>query len=225
MLISERINKIKLDIPDNVKLVAVSKTQPNSIVMEAYNSGQRIFGENKVQDLTQKYNALPKDIEWHFIGHLQKNKVKYIAPFVSLIHGVDSLKLLSVINKEGLKSGRNIPCLLQVKIAMEDSKFGMDETELGQLLLSDDFKLFDNIAVHGLMGMATYADDVSIIRGEFQKLNTIFKRIRDAYFSDDENFSELSMGMSGDYSIAIEEGATLVRIGSSIFGERNYTKQ
>lgn len=225
MLISERINSIKSDIPDSVKLVAVSKTQPNSIVMEAYNAGQRIFGENKVQDLTQKHDALPKDIEWHFIGHLQKNKVKYIAPFVSLIHGVDSLKLLSVINKEGLKSGRNIPCLLQVKIAKEDSKFGMDETELEQLLLSDDFKSFENITVRGLMGMATYADDVSIIRGEFQKLNTIFKRIRNENFSDDENFSELSMGMSGDYRIAIEEGATLVRIGSSIFGERNYSKQ
>lgn len=225
MLISERINSIKSDIPDSVKLVAVSKTQPNSIVMEAYNAGQRIFGENKVQDLTQKHDALPKDIDWHFIGHLQKNKVKYIAPFVSLIHGVDSLKLLSVINKEGLKSGRNIPCLLQVKIAKEDSKFGMDETELEQLLLSDDFKSFENITVRGLMGMATYADDVSIIRGEFQKLNTIFKRIRNENFSDDENFSELSMGMSGDYRIAIEEGATLVRIGSSIFGERNYSKQ
>lgn len=225
MLISERINSIKSDIPDSVKLVAVSKTQPNSIVMEAYNAGQRIFGENKVQDLTQKHDALPKDIEWHFIGHLQKNKVKYIAPFVSLIHGVDSLKLLSVINKEGLKSGRNIPCLLQVKIAKEDSKFGMDEMELERLLLSDDFKSFENITVRGLMGMATYADDVSIIRGEFQKLNTIFKRIRNENFSDDENFSELSMGMSGDYRIAIEEGATLVRIGSSIFGERNYSKQ
>jgi pyridoxal phosphate enzyme (YggS family) len=205
-----------------VKLVAVSKTKPAEQILEAYQSGHKIFAENKVQELVSKFEILPKDIEWHMVGHLQTNKVKYIAPFVSLIHAVDSLKLLKAIDKEALKNNRIIPCLLQVKIAREQSKFGLNNTELEHLLRSEDFKNLNNIRILGLMGMASYTNDTDIVRDEFKKLVSIFKSIRQSYFLDKSYFKELSMGMSTDYKIAVEEGSTMIRIGSLIFGERVY---
>ncbi|WP_234408796.1 YggS family pyridoxal phosphate-dependent enzyme [Marinilabilia salmonicolor] len=181
-----------------------------------------MFGENKVQELVDKQESLPKDIEWHMIGHLQRNKVKYIAPFVSLIHGVDSLRLLRAVNKEGAKSERVIPCLLQMHIASEETKFGLDEDELFQLLESEDYQKFGNVEIRGLMGMATFTDDKEKIAGEFRTLKNSFDRVKKKYFKDRKEFSFLSMGMSGDYDIAVAEGSNMVRIGSSIFGERNY---
>jgi pyridoxal phosphate enzyme (YggS family) len=222
MSVVQKIEKLKKEIPGEVKLVAISKTKPVDIILEAYNSGQRIFGENKVQELASKFEILPKDIEWHMVGHLQTNKVKYIAPFVSLIHAVDSLKLLREINKEAGKNNRTIPCLLQVKIAREESKFGLSPDELQEIFESNALVDLDQIKIYGLMGMATYTNDTEIIRAEFQKLVSIFKNIRQNYLSDKPHFKELSMGMSSDYKIAIEEGSTMIRIGSQIFGERVY---
>ncbi len=222
MSISDNIKKITSELGENTRLVAVSKTKPNEDIMEAYNAGQRLFGENKVQELVGKYETLPKDIEWHFIGHLQTNKVKYIAPFVSLIHGVDSFKLLKTINKEAKKKDRVIDCLLQFHIAQESTKFGLDEQEAETLLNDEQFKGLGNVRVVGVMGMATYTDDVDQVRNEFRSLKNIFNRLKERYFTSDDSFREISMGMSGDYKIAIEEGSTLVRIGSSIFGARNY---
>ncbi len=219
---AQKIADIKNELPEGVRLVAVSKTKPPETILEAYNAGHTVFGENKVQELESKHKNLPKDIEWHMIGHLQRNKVKFIAPFISLIHGVDSLKLLKEINKEGEKNNRCIPCLLQIRIAKEDTKFGLTQQEADALLLSDDYKILKNISINGIMGMATYTQHEEIIRSEFRKLYSIFRTIGEKYFSDSENFTEISMGMSNDYKIAIEEGATLVRIGSSIFGERIY---
>ncbi len=216
------LEEIRGRLPENVTLVAVSKTKPNEMILEAYGAGQRIFGENKVQELTDKAEALPGDIEWHMIGHLQRNKVKYIAPFVSLIHGVDSLRLLRAINKEGVKNDRVIPCLLQMHIASEETKFGLDETELNELLESPDYKSFLNVEIRGLMGMATFTNDETIVAKEFRSLKNIFDRVRNEYFKNDSSFSVLSMGMSGDYQLAIAEGSNMVRVGSSIFGERNY---
>ena len=190
--------------------------------MEAYNAGQRLFGENKAQELAAKYEALPKDIEWHFIGHLQTNKVKYIAPFVKLIHGVDSLKILKTINKEAKKRYRVIDCLLQFHIAKETTKFGLHEEEAEALLNDEEYKALENIRIAGVMGMATYTDDKDQIRGEFRSLRNIFGRLQEKYFAGSDSFKEISMGMSGDYMIAVEEGSTLVRIGSLIFGPRNY---
>lgn len=222
MDIAANIAKIKNNLPAVVKLVAVSKTKSNSDILEAYHSGHTIFGENKVQELVKKYELLPKDIEWHFIGHLQTNKVKLIAPFVHLIHGVDSFKLLKVIDSEAKKQNRQVKCLLQFFIAEEDTKFGLSLAEAREILNSPDFKLLNNICICGVMGMATFTDDKGQIRNEFKLLKTIFKTLKNEYFSDEKNFSEISMGMSDDYQIAIEEGSTLIRVGSKIFGERNY---
>ncbi len=223
MFIAENLNRIKKTLPETVRLVAVTKTQPVKIILDAYHTGHRIFGENKAQELVQKYKQLPRDIEWHMIGHLQTNKVKYIAPFVHLIHGVDSMKLLKVIDKEADKNNRTIACLLQIRIAREETKFGLTEIEANQLLADKEFSTLKNVRINGLMGMATFTDNTDIIRNEFKNLNTIFNKFRNKYFSHDPEFKELSMGMSHDYTIAIEEGATCVRIGSSIFGERNYS--
>lgn len=218
MSIAENIIKIRATLPQKVTLVAVSKTKPNEDISEAYNAGQRIFGENKVQELTDKHEILPNDIEWHMIGHLQTNKVKYIAPFVNLIHGVDSFKLLKEINKRALQNDRTIDCLLQIHIATEETKFGFSEQEVTNLLQSEEFKQLENINVIGLMGMATYTDNDKQIRKEFSGLNTLFTSLKNQH----TNLNTLSMGMSGDYQLAIECGSTMVRVGSSIFGNRNY---
>jgi pyridoxal phosphate enzyme (YggS family) len=204
-----------------IKVAAVSKTKPNQDIMEAYQAGHRLFAENKVQELTDKFESLHKDIEWHMIGHLQRNKVKYIAPFVSLIHSIDSARLLREVNKQGAKVKRKIPCLLQVHIAKEESKFGFSEEELLQLFQSAEIKEYQNVMIKGLMGMATFTEDESIIRSEFKFLKELFDKLKKI---EAENISlqELSMGMSGDYPIAIEEGSTIIRVGSAIFGERNY---
>ncbi|HCY40560.1 MAG TPA: YggS family pyridoxal phosphate-dependent enzyme [Prolixibacteraceae bacterium] len=222
MSIAENIDLIKANLPLNVSLVAVSKTKPAELLMEAYNHGQRAFGENKVQELVWKYEALPKDIEWHYIGHLQTNKVKYIAPFVHLIHGVDSFKLLKTIDSEARKAGRTIACLLQFHIAEEETKFGLSVLEAEGILSSAEYKLLENVRISGVMGMATYTDDENQVRKEFACLKTYFEKLKSDYFSDYESFNTISMGMSGDYLIAIEEGSTMVRIGSTIFGERYY---
>jgi pyridoxal phosphate enzyme (YggS family) len=219
--ISKNLKKIKEQLPEGVTLVAVSKTKPAEMILEAYNCGQRIFGENKVQELVEKEEKLPKDIEWHMIGHLQRNKVKYIAPFVSLIHGVDSLRLLQTINKEADKNERAISCLLQIHIASEETKFGLDKKELFDLLRNEDFRTFQNVRIKGLMGMATFTDDQSKVASEFRILKNLFFETKNEFFKDDEDFSVISMGMSGDYEIAVDEGSTMVRIGSSIFGERS----
>lgn len=209
--------------PRGCTLIAVSKTQPIEKVQEAYDAGQRAFGENKVQELVSKYEStLPKDIEWHLIGHLQRNKVKYIAPFVHLIHSVDSVKLLEEINKQGAKCGRVIPCLAQIFIADEETKFGFDEQEFQLLMQSDEIRGFNNIRIEGLMGMATLTDDESKIRGEFRRLKLFFEQLKSGSLPPNVGMSQLSMGMSGDYKIAVEEGSTMVRIGTAIFGERNY---
>ena len=189
---------------------------------EAYEAGQRVFGENRVQELAEKYEILPKDIEWHMIGHLQTNKVKYMAAFVSLIHGVESLKLLETIDKEGKKHDRVIPCLLQFYIASEETKFGLDMEEAKALLESNDYKQMKNVKIVGVMGMATNTDDEMQVRREFHHLKEIFDELKATYFAENPEFKELSMGMSGDYRIAVEEGSTMVRVGSSIFGARNY---
>lgn len=219
MSIQSNLNEIKASLPAHVTLVAVSKTKPVSDLMEAYNAGQRIFGENKIQEMAGKYEEMPKDIQWHMIGHVQTNKVKYMAPFVSLVHGVDSLKLLAEINKQAKKNDRVIDCLLQMHIAEEETKFGMDENELKELLASEEFKQMENIKVTGLMGMATFTEDENQIRKEFTHLKTIFDGLS-GLSTVNCKLSTLSMGMSGDYIIAIECGSTMVRIGSSIFGHR-----
>jgi pyridoxal phosphate enzyme (YggS family) len=221
MSIAENIDLIKANLSANVKLVAVSKTKPAELLMEAYQAGQHAFGENKVQEIVWKYEELPKDIEWHFIGHLQTNKVKFIAPFVHLIHGVDSVKLLKTINTEAAKIGRIIPCLLQFYIAEEESKFGFLEEEALEFLSSGELNSLKHISISGVMGMATYTDDNDQIRKEFAHLKAIFETLKSKYFADVDDFREISMGMSADYLIAIEEGSTMIRIGSTIFGERN----
>lgn len=219
MIIAENLLKIKKSLPDHVTLVAVSKTKPLPDLMEAYTVGQRIFGENKIQEMVDKWEQMPKDIAWHMIGHVQTNKVKYMAPFVSLIHGVDSLKLLEEINKQAQKNNRVIDCLLQIYIAEEESKFGLDEEELHSLLTSDSFKQMNNIRIVGLMGMATFTENTSQIKKEFIHLKTIFDRIQ-KQGTNNCQLQTISMGMSGDFQLAIECGSTMVRIGSSIFGGR-----
>jgi pyridoxal phosphate enzyme (YggS family) len=212
--------------PKGCGLIAVSKTQPVEKILEAYEAGQRAFGENKVQELVSKYDSnLPKDIEWHLIGHLQRNKVKYIAPFVGLIHSVDSIKLLEEINKQGAKCGRAIPCLAQIFIADEETKFGFDEQEFQSLVQSAQISTFQNIQIEGLMGMATLTEDQNKIRSEFRKLKSFFDRLKSLSLPPSVHMNKLSMGMSGDYKIAVEEGSTLVRIGTAIFGERNYNHE
>jgi len=216
--IKQNLVQIKSTIPEHVTLVAVSKTKPVSDLMQAYEAGQRIFGENKIQEMAEKWEEMPKDIQWHMIGHVQTNKVKFMAPFVSLIHGVDSLKLLQEINKQALKNNRIIDCLLQIHIAEEETKFGLDENELYELISSSEFKELKNIRTLGLMGMATFTEDQNQIKKEFQHLKSIFDSIKEKDVLQDA--STISMGMSGDYQLAIECGSTMVRIGSSIFGGR-----
>jgi pyridoxal phosphate enzyme (YggS family) len=224
MNISRNIALLRNEIPGQVKLIAVSKTMPPALIKEAYDAGQRVFGENKVQELTQKQLVLPKDIEWHLIGHLQTNKVKQVVPFVHLIHSVDSLKLLSEINREAGKINRIIDCLLQMHIASEETKFGLSYAEADYLLSSAEYKRQRHIRITGLMGMATFTDDAVQIKKEFVQLATYFKELKRHWFADKPSFKELSMGMSGDYRIAIEAGSSMVRIGSLIFGERNYNQ-
>ncbi|WP_411768850.1 YggS family pyridoxal phosphate-dependent enzyme [Winogradskyella sp. A3E31] len=221
MSIKENINSIKSELPEHVSLVAVSKTKSVSEIMEAYETGHRIFGENKVQEMTEKFEKMPKDIQWHMIGHVQRNKVKYMAEYVSLIHGVDSLKLLKEINKQAKRSQRTINCLLQIKIAEEESKFGLSAEDAKAILNSDSFKSFENIQICGLMGMATFTEDQAQIKREFQYLKTIFEEFK-TFELPNYDIKTLSMGMSGDYELAIYCGSTMVRIGSSIFGARNY---
>ena len=222
MGIAENLIRLHKEIPSDVKIIAVSKTMPVSAIQEAYGTGQRDFGENKVQEMADKQRLLPDDIAWHMIGHLQTNKVKQIIPFVHLIHSVDSLKLLSVINSEAAKAGRSVNCLLQIFIASEETKFGLTRDEAKTLLSSGEYRSFRNIRITGLMGMATYTEDRNRIREEFLQLATTFSELRTDFFPQDPTFRELSMGMSGDYPIAVETGSTMVRIGSLIFGERNY---
>ena len=204
----------------NVTLVAVSKTRPPERVLEVYAGGQRVFGENRPQEMLAKYDALPKDIHWHLIGHLQTNKVKMIAPFVAMIHSVDSLRLLSEINKQAEKHNRVIDCLLQFHIAEEETKFGLDEAEARTLLESPEYLAMRNVRICGVMGMATFTDDTALVRREFKSLKRIFDDLKTQYFAENEEFREVSMGMSGDWEVAVEEGSTMVRIGSLIFGER-----
>ena len=222
MDIKNNLIKVKFNLPENITLVAVSKTKPVSDIEIAYQSGQRVFGENKVQELQDKHPALPKDIQWHMIGHLQTNKVKYIAPFISLIHAVDSLKLLQEINKQALKNNRCIPILLQFHIAKEESKFGLNLKKSNEILNSEEFKRLENITVKGVMGMATFTDNKDQIKSEFNILKTIFEKLKVDYFKDHDQFKEISMGMSGDYKLAVEEGSTMIRVGSTIFGSRTY---
>jgi len=222
MTIADNLLQLKAELPAQVCLVAVSKTHPNEAILEAYQAGQRVFGENKVQELTQKFEDLPKDIDWHFIGHLQSNKVKYMASFVSLIHGVDSLKLLKTIDKEAAKCGRVIHCLLQFHVAEEETKFGLDLAEARELLQSAEFAAMQNVLLKGVMGMATFTDDEAQVRREFRQLKNIFDQLKSEFFGEQDSFSEISMGMSGDYRLAVEEGSTMVRVGSFIFGERHY---
>lgn len=219
MSIKDNLLKIKSTLPESVTLVAVSKTKPISDLMEAYNAGQRVFGENKIQEMTEKWNQMPKDIQWNMIGHIQTNKVKFMAPYVSLIHGVDSKKLLEEINKQALKNNRIINCLLQIHIAEEETKFGLNEEELEELLTSQSLINLKNIKIVGLMGMATFTDNQNQIKKEFEHLKSIFDS-KKALSIVNFQLSILSMGMSGDYQLAIECGSTMVRIGSSIFGER-----
>ena len=216
MSIKNKLQNIKLNLPKNITLVAVSKTKPVELLNEAYDQGQRIFGENKVQEMVDKFEKMPKDIKWHMIGHLQTNKVKYIASFVSLIHGVDSLKLLREINKQAIKHNRIIDCLIQIKIATEDTKFGMSLIDLQLLLKSDEFKTLDNIRIKGLMGMASFTTDNHQIESEFKYLKSIFDQIKKKY----SDIEILSMGMSNDYKLATKYGSNMIRIGSHIFGSR-----
>lgn len=223
MSLAENLKEIQETIKyDKVTLVVVSKTHPAEKILEIYNAGQRDFGENKVQEMVDKKPQLPEDIRWHMIGHLQRNKVKYIAPFVFLIHGVDSLKLLKEIDKEAAKNNRIIDCLLQIHIAEEETKFGFSENEVEELLRSDELKNLPNIRICGLMGMATNTENETQVKKEFKNLKAFFERLKSEYFAQNECFKILSMGMSGDYLLAIEEGSTMVRVGSAIFGARNY---
>jgi len=219
-MITENIKQILTQIPNNVKLVAVSKTKPLADLEEAYSAGQRDFGENKVQELTEKFEHLPKDIRWHFIGHLQTNKVKYIAPFVHLIHSVDSLKLLNEIDKEAKKNNRVIDCLLEFFIADEETKYGLDLSDMDDFVGAQNFVPQRNIRICGVMGMATFTNDTEQIRREFQSLHQIFQVLKEKYFADQPHFCEISMGMSDDYRLAIDEGSTMIRVGSTIFGKR-----
>ncbi len=220
--IQANLKEVLSELPAGVRLVAVSKFHPNEALEAAYAAGQRIFGESHVQEMTQKYETLPKDIEWHFIGHLQTNKVKYMASYVSMIHAIDSYKLLAEVNKQAAKVNRIIPCLLQIHVAQEETKFGFTFDECRELLEAGEWKTLKNIHIAGIMGMASNVDDNEQIKSEFCSLNRFFKEIKQAYFADSEDFKEISMGMSHDYALAVEAGSTLVRVGSKIFGERNY---
>jgi hypothetical protein len=218
IILEEVREKLK---PQNVTLVAVSKTKPNEAILEMYKEGQRVFGENRVQEVAAKYEVLPKDIQWHVIGHLQTNKVKYIAPFVSMIHSIDSLKLLKEVNKQAKRNDRTIDCLLQMHIAEEDTKFGFSNSEVTELLKSDAYQGFENIRIVGVMGMATFTNNTDQIRSEFKELNETYQLLKSYKNIDSLLFKHISMGMSGDYKIAIDEGSTMIRVGSLIFGSRS----
>lgn len=222
MDIQQNLKEVLADIPQHVRLVAVSKFHPKEAIEAAYTAGQRIFGESKVQELTEKYTALPKDIEWHFIGHLQTNKVKYIAPYIKMIHAVDTYKLLAEIDRQAAKVDRNIACLLEIHIAKEESKYGFTLQSCRDMLKEGSWKELKNITLSGVMGMATNTDDTNQIRQEFKTLHDFFIELKQTYFNEENTFKEISMGMSHDYRLAIEEGSTLIRVGSKIFGERNY---
>ncbi len=221
--ITGNLKQVLDELPRGVRLVAVSKFHPNEAILEAYQAGQRIFGESKVQELSAKHDALPKDIEWHFIGHLQTNKVKYIAPYVSLIHGIDSFRLLAEVDKQAAKAGRVIDCLLQIHIAQEETKFGFTPDECRQLLSGGEWRALSHVRLCGLMGMATNTDNMDQVQQEFNSLYDLFLETRTTWFADAPWFCELSMGMSHDYHEAIRAGSTLVRVGSHIFGERDYS--
>lgn len=222
MSITNNLKQICCELPEGVRLVAVSKFHPNEAIEEAYRAGQRIFGESKVQEMTDKHESLPKDIEWHFIGHLQTNKIKYMAPYVAMIHGIDSYKLLVEVNKQATKAGRIINCLLQLHIAQEETKFGFSFDECREMLTSGEWRTLTNIRICGLMGMATNTDSEEQIAKEFRSLSDFFNELKTDFFANQPDFRELSMGMSHDYPIAIATGSTLVRVGSKIFGERIY---
>lgn len=222
MDIQANLKEVLTSIPTHVKLVAVSKFHPKESIEQAYQTGQRIFGESKVQELNSKYEALPKDIEWHFIGHLQTNKVKYIAPYIAMIHAVDSYKLLAEINRQAAKHERVIPCLLEIHIAQEESKYGFTFQECRDMLEAGEWKNLTHICIAGVMGMATFTEDETEIKREFVSLKQFFDEIKQNYFADQDTFREVSMGMSDDYSLAIETGSTMIRVGSKIFGERVY---
>lgn len=219
--ISSNLNLLKSRIPESVKIVAVSKTKPPEDILQAYQTGQRLFGENRVQEILSKKDMLPSDIEWHMIGHLQTNKVKSVVPFISMIQSVDTMKLLKVINAEAVKIGRTIDCLLEIFIATEETKSGFSVEELIESLGSEDLSGFPGVKVCGVMGMASFTEDTGQVRREFKYLYDTFKMLKDKFFRDDTNFREISMGMSGDYHIAVEEGSTIIRVGGLIFGERN----
>ena len=225
MSIKDNIIRYNNKINGNARLIAVSKTKPVEDLQEAYEAGQRLFGENKALEMRDKHEILPKDIRWHFIGHLQTNKVKYIAPFVELIHSVDSLNLLKQINKEAIKNNRVIDCLLQIDIAHEETKFGLEENEAEELLSSEEFAELKNVRICGLMGIGSITDDKNKTKKEFNNLKKYFDETKNKFFNSKSYFCELSMGMSQDFELAIEEGATLVRIGSSIFGARDYASK
>lgn len=222
MSITDNLKQVLATLPAGVRLVAVSKFHPNEAIEEAYTAGQRIFGESKVQEMTGKYESLPKDIEWHFIGHLQTNKIKYMAPFVSMIHGIDSYKLLTEVDKQAAKADRIINCLLQLHIAQEETKFGFSFDECRKMLAAGEWKTLANVRICGLMGMATNTDSEKQIEQEFHSLHIFFNEVKKDFFADQPHFCELSMGMSDDYPLAVAQGSTLVRVGSRIFGERIY---
>ena len=224
MSITENLRQVLADLPQGVRLVAVSKFHPEEAILEAYGAGQRIFGESKVQEMSLKHEALPKDIQWHFIGHLQTNKVKYIAPYVALIHGIDSFRLLAEVEKQGAKAGRTIDVLLQIHIAQEETKFGFSPDECRQMLAEGQWKTLPHARICGLMGMATNTDNMEQVRDEFARLAALFKELKGEWFADAPWFKELSMGMSHDYPEAVRAGSTLVRVGSKIFGERDYAQ-
>lgn len=219
-MIAENLKQVLSELPKEVRLVAVSKFHPNEAIEEAYRAGQRVFGESKVQEMTEKYESLPTDIEWHFIGHLQTNKIRFIVPYVALIHGVDSYKLLVEVNKQAAKIGKTVNCLLQLHIAREETKFGFSMEECREMLTSDEWKKLKNIRICGLMGMATNTDDTEQIKAEFCSLSNFFHEVKSTWFTNEVSFKELSMGMSHDYHEAIAAGSTLIRVGSKIFGER-----
>ncbi len=221
----EKYNEIRASLPETVKLIAVSKTKPAEDITTLYQLGQRAFGENKAQELKAKHEILPHDIEWHFIGHLQKNKIKYIAPFVSMIHSIDSFDLLKEVDKYAVKNNRTIPCLLQFHIATEETKFGFSIDECREMLQDPEFCNLNNVEIRGVMGMATFTDNKEQVRTEFRNLHNIFKELKDNFYQDSPQFKEISMGMTHDYDIAVEEGSTLIRIGSAIFGERIYNNK
>lgn len=223
--IAVRVTDITKELPAGTRLVAVSKYHPDEAIMEAYDAGQRLFGENHVQEMTGKHDRLPQDIEWHFLGHLQSNKIKYIVPYVALIHAIDTYKLLSEVNKQAAKVERRISCLLQLHIAQEETKFGFSFDECREMLSAGEWRNLTHVHIVGLMAMATNTDDSEQVNREFHSLKVFFDEVKDTYFADDADFKEISMGMTHDYPIAIANGSTLVRIGTKIFGERDYSKK